>query len=365
MSHVAHLSITTMTEGSKCAWKAHYADSKLVPSKHGESSDPKPCAGVKGTIITIEDLFYNVPNRRKALKNPSEEYQKIVDVVGRYAIRFPHVSFTCKRQGENSADVRTSVRSTSLDNIKNVYGAAVSRELLNLSAEDEALKVKVEGLVSNGNHSSKRMVMILFINGRLVESSPIRRCVEQVYLDYLPKGSHPFLYLNLTFPPANLDVNVHPTKNEVRFMDEEQVVDFIEDSIGGVLKGANSSRSFLMQTLLPGADAVDGGEEGDEKNSKKKASERDREKRADNKMVRVTAATEFGQMDAFVFRVPGTTDKSQSRVTSKRQHGEAAVDVQPAKPRGGGSGMEDGASAEEEAEDLPPTVRKRARTRRE
>ena len=67
----------------------------------GESADPRPCAGVKGTIISIEDLFYNVPNRRKALKNPSDEFSKIVEVVSRYALRFPAVGFTCKKAESN------------------------------------------------------------------------------------------------------------------------------------------------------------------------------------------------------------------------------------------------------------------------
>lgn len=72
--------IVQKDESDAALLQGHYSDSKLVPSKPGESAEPRACAGVKGTVVTIEDLFYNVPNRRKALKNPSEEYQKIVDV---------------------------------------------------------------------------------------------------------------------------------------------------------------------------------------------------------------------------------------------------------------------------------------------
>jgi hypothetical protein len=98
--------------GSPCAYKAHYSDSKMVPAKEGESAEPRACAGVKGTVITVEDLFYNVPSRRQALKNPTEEYAKIVEVVSRYALRFPKVSFTCKKMGDNTADVKTRPNST-------------------------------------------------------------------------------------------------------------------------------------------------------------------------------------------------------------------------------------------------------------
>jgi len=84
----------------------------MVPAKEGESAEPRACAGVKGTVITVEDLFYNVPSRRQALKNPTEEYAKIVEVVSRYALRFPKVSFTCKKMGDNTADVKTRPNST-------------------------------------------------------------------------------------------------------------------------------------------------------------------------------------------------------------------------------------------------------------
>lgn len=112
VSHVAHLTITTMTADSPCAYKAHYSDSKMVPAKEGDSPDPRACAGVKGTVIAVEDLFYNVPSRRQALKNPHDEYAKIVEVVNRYSLRFPKVGFTCKKMGDNTADVKTRPSST-------------------------------------------------------------------------------------------------------------------------------------------------------------------------------------------------------------------------------------------------------------
>ena len=94
ISHIAHLRVTTKTAKSSCAWQAHYADGKLTPVKPGQSPDPKPCAGRPGTQITVEDLFYNVPNRRRAFRSPSEEYAKILDVVGRYAVHCTGVAFS-------------------------------------------------------------------------------------------------------------------------------------------------------------------------------------------------------------------------------------------------------------------------------
>lgn len=93
ISHVAHVTITTKTADGKCAYRANYADGKL-------KSPPKPCAGNQGTQITVEDLFYNVSTRRKALKSPSEEHARIVEVISRYAIHNSGISFSVKKVGE-------------------------------------------------------------------------------------------------------------------------------------------------------------------------------------------------------------------------------------------------------------------------
>uniref|UniRef100_A0A8C9CXK7 MutL homolog 1 n=1 Tax=Phocoena sinus TaxID=42100 RepID=A0A8C9CXK7_PHOSS len=121
ISHVAHVSITTKTADGKCAYRAHYSDGKL-------KAPPKPCAGNQGTQITVEDLFYNISTRRKALKNPSEEYGKILEVVGRYSVHNSGISFSVKKQGETVADVRTLPNATTVDNIRSIFGNAVSRK---------------------------------------------------------------------------------------------------------------------------------------------------------------------------------------------------------------------------------------------
>uniref|UniRef100_A0A8D8LJJ9 DNA mismatch repair protein Mlh1 n=1 Tax=Cacopsylla melanoneura TaxID=428564 RepID=A0A8D8LJJ9_9HEMI len=112
ISHVAHLTIITKTKTSPCAYRGSYIDSKL--------KDPiKACAGNQGTQIIAEDLFYNIPTRRKALKSPSEEYHKIAEVVSRYAVHNPHVGFTLKKQNENLAEIRTRPNSSHSEVIGN------------------------------------------------------------------------------------------------------------------------------------------------------------------------------------------------------------------------------------------------------
>jgi len=298
-----------------------------------------------------------MPNKNmKALTESNHtEYSKIVDVVSRYSLRFPKIGFTCKKMGDNTADVKTRPNSSVKDNIRNIYSAALARELLELAEESNSPKVKVEAHLSNPNYSMKRMTFVLFINGRLVECSPIRRCIEQVYSPYLPKGAHPFVYMSLEFPPESLDVNVHPTKNEVRFQDEELVIDFLQEVIEKKLLGSNASRTFYTQTLMPGAADVS----HEDAEEKQPPGLKNANVPPPKSMVRTTAATEAGQMEAFVTRLPPTTDLSQSRVSTKRQRGEPAGGMVAAVDHRGG------ALPEDVEEVLPPTIRKKARARKD
>ncbi|CAG7823197.1 unnamed protein product [Allacma fusca] len=220
ISHVAHLRIITKTADSVCAYQAEYIDGRLkvIPGV----TNPKPCAGNKGTIITAEDLFYNMDIRRRALKAPSEEHNRIVDVVTRYAVHNSKVGFSVKKAGEGNVDMRTPPKSTAVDNIRVLYGGQIARELLEVKHEDEHFKMR--GHVTNVNFSTKKFTFLLFINHRLVESAAIRKAVDAVYTSYLPKGSHPFLYLSIEMNPRNVDVNVHPTKNEVHFLHEDLII---------------------------------------------------------------------------------------------------------------------------------------------
>ena len=206
--------------------------------------------------------------RRQAFKNSTEQYQRILDVVTKYSVHFGEqkVSFTCKKQGQPMSDLHTPVNSSSLENIKIAYGASVARELIpfelsqgdcykkneknvknekngkngngqhgnnsdggssSLNMENEitrkedemalaaaglndALVFSINGLISNANFSSKRGICIIFINNRLVECVSVKRVIEAVYAEVLPRHSHPFIYLSMRMPPQHVDVNVHP-----------------------------------------------------------------------------------------------------------------------------------------------------------
>jgi DNA mismatch repair protein MLH1 len=246
ISHVSRVSITSMPPGSMCAHRANFSDGILVDNSITN------CAGILGTTISVADLFFNVPARRAALSSASEEYRRIVEVVQRYAIRHASrgVSFSCKQLATVAPDVLIAANTSTLDAIAAVFGHGIRRELLPLeifrqmpeatAASDAdvsqaaaqgstsvaaagAKKPFCSGFFSNANFSLKRGVAIIFINDRLVDCAPLRRALDAVYSELLPKGSHSFVYLALQLPSEDLDVNVHPTKREVNIYQGESL----------------------------------------------------------------------------------------------------------------------------------------------
>ncbi|KZV99557.1 hypothetical protein EXIGLDRAFT_738920 [Exidia glandulosa HHB12029] len=260
ISFVAHLSVTTKTKTDSCAWKACYANGALAPAKAGQTPDPKPCAGTDGTIITVENLFHNVPVRLAALRNPSDEYARLLDVMTKYAVHKPSVSFTCRKTGAGQPDMHTpgGTSTGTKDNIHRLYGASVSAALIQIASGEDGEEEVVDGgekmdwrydaWCSNASYAAKSLKFILFINGRLVDSLPLRRAIESVYAPILAKGSHPFVYLSLHLSPHCLDVNVHPTKREVRFLFEDEVIARFTAVLSSKLAEHAQSRPFTFNT---------------------------------------------------------------------------------------------------------------------
>ncbi|KAJ7145341.1 histidine kinase-like ATPase, partial [Mycena crocata] len=263
ISHVAHFSVVTKTKTEACAWKASYLDGALVGAKTGQTAEPKPCAGNDGTTIIIEDLFYNTPTRLSALRSASEEYSRILDVLTKYAVHNPKVSFVCKKAGSPSPDLSTPSSSEIPQAIRLLYGHSIAKDLLHATfsskkkAEDEDMEDesedagreswRAEAHFTNANYQSKKMVFLLFINHRLVESSRMKRALEAVYSGVLPKGASPFIYLSLQIDPRDVDVNVHPTKKEVHFLNEDSITDQISDTLQRSLASQAQSRVFEYQ----------------------------------------------------------------------------------------------------------------------
>eukprot|EP00899_Mesostigma_viride_P028828 jgi/Mesvir1/912/Mv17473-RA.2 len=340
ISFVAHLSVTTMMVGAPHANRVSYKDGIMLPP------GPVPCAGVKGTTLVVEDLFYNVPTRRKALRAPSEEYARILDVMGRYAVFKNGVSFSCKKQGESGADIHTSACKSHLDSIRQVYGNQVARNLISITlskrarsstaagglegkeregledGDDGDFTLDLDGLISNANYVAKKTTFILFINGRLVESPSLKKALEAVYASILPKAARPFVYLSLSLPPAEVDVNVHPTKKEVNFLNHEKVVEAVQQLVEASLLNSNSSRTFATQSLLPGASQPLTGSNHDTGPKNGKAPTKPAgmsQKTLEYKLVRTDAKSR--KLEAFADHFQGPSDDKLRRVRQRKSLG--------------------------------------------
>ncbi|KAL9597298.1 MAG: hypothetical protein Q9219_005222 [cf. Caloplaca sp. 3 TL-2023] len=206
-----------------------------------------------GHGINVEDLFYNVPSRRKAFRSPSEEYAKVLDMVGRYAVHCTGVAFSCKKHGDSALSISTPSNASTVDCIRQVYGSAIANELIDFTISDQKWGFSASGWTSNANYHVKKTTILLFINHRSVESTAIKKAIEQIYSSFLPKGGHPFVYLSLDIDPQRVDVNVHPTKREVNFLNEDEIIESFCNEIRLKLSSVDTSRTFTTQYLLPGA----------------------------------------------------------------------------------------------------------------
>lgn len=140
-----------------------------------------------------------------------------------------------------------------MDSIRQIHGGAVANELISLELDNPKWGFKASGRMTNANYHAKKTTVLLFINHRSVESTAIKRAIEQVYSGFLPKGGKPFVYLSLEIEPQRVDVNVHPTKREVNFLNEDEIIEEVCTELHTKLSSVDTSRTFTTQTLLPGA----------------------------------------------------------------------------------------------------------------
>lgn len=167
------------------------------------------------------------------------------------------MAFSCRKHGDSGVSISTPAVAGTIDRIRQIHGSSVANELVEFNIEDEKLGFLSSGLVTNANYHVKKTVILLFINHRAVESMAVKRAIEQTYSAFLPKGGHPFVYINLEIEPQRVDVNVHPTKREVNFLNEDEIIEYICSEIRSKLAQVDSSRTFLTQTLLPGVTTVE------------------------------------------------------------------------------------------------------------
>ncbi|CAL1373770.1 unnamed protein product [Linum trigynum] len=298
MTHVAHVTVTTITKGQLHGYRVSYKDGVM-------EHQPKACAAVKGTQIMVENLFYNMVARKKTLQSTVDDYSKIVDVISRFAIHHTSVSFSCRKHGAVRADVHSVATSSRLDVIRSVYGPSVSCNLMKLETSDSdpvGSIFSMDGFISSSNYMAKKTTMVLFINDRLVECTALKRALEIVYAATLPKASKPFIYMSIQLPPEHVDVNVHPTKREVSLLNQERIIEKIQSVAESKLRSSNTSRVFPEQTLDPSQLSPFSSSKDSQTDSPPTASKS--QKTPVNKIVRTDAMDPAGRLDAYLKAKP-------------------------------------------------------------
>ena len=188
----------------------------------------EPAGVPQGTTIVVEDLFYNVPARLKFLKHDLTERRVIDSLVAKYALAYPRIRF---RQVDNhSITLQTSGDGDRRAIYAALYGIEIARQMLEVHAAEEPLQLG--GFISPASITrSNRKEITFFINGRWVSDTPLTQALLQAYNTLLMVGRYPMAALFLNLSPEDVDVNVHPTKAEVRFKNQDQVFSFVQRSV--------------------------------------------------------------------------------------------------------------------------------------
>ena len=200
----------------------------------GEYVAERNIAAANGTTVAVRNLFYNIPARRKFLKKPSTESGYISDVITKLALGNPHISFRYINNG--SELIKTKGNNDLKSTIYQIYGKEISVSLLPVDyVKDE---IHVSGYVCKPEmYRSNRSYEHMFINGRHIKSEIISSSVEQSLKTMLPVGKFPIFYLFIKIDPALIDINVHPSKLEVRFWNDNKVFEIVSSAIKKAVEG--------------------------------------------------------------------------------------------------------------------------------
>jgi len=229
IASVAHLSIVS-SNGSD--------DGAELSIFNGELGELAPAANIDGTQVTIRDLFYNTPARRKFLKTPRTEARKIIDMVRRFGLSMPNIGYSLTVDGKKVIELFPEELA---ERIGSLFDNTYKENLIpiNISKADYTFS----GYVGNLNLIRKRFgEQFIFMNGRYIKDRLLNSAVYSAYQSLVKRGEYPFFVINIQIPFEQVDVNVHPMKTEVRFHDEWRVYHVLKS-------GVNDALSEILNTI--------------------------------------------------------------------------------------------------------------------
>lgn len=196
--------------------------------ENGEILNQKPAKAKRGTDILVESLFYNTPARLKYIKSLYTELGKITDIVNRMAMSHPDIRISLISDGKTIIKTNGSGRTNEV--MAEIYGMKVAKDLVHITGDTS--DYHLEGYVAKPEHSrSNKHYISIFINGRYIKNFLLNKAIQEGYHTLLMIGRFPICYINIEMDPILVDVNVHPTKLEVRLSKEDQLFELIVEKI--------------------------------------------------------------------------------------------------------------------------------------
>lgn len=242
---VSRLRIVTRAEGEEAGREMEWLGSELLKDA--------PVARTPGTDIFVDDLFHNLPARKKFLSSPAAELRRITSLIQSFAIAFPDVAFSMK---DEDRELFVYPASDLPQRVEAIFGRTSFERLIPF--EERLGQLAISGFLSRPDMTrGNRTMQFYFVNGRIIRDRLLSHAVHQAYHSLVPRDKYPMLVLFLEMPPEDVDVNVHPTKAEIRFKNDRDVHRLVQSSIRSAL-GAGD-RSFkdrvesIYQTIFPGS----------------------------------------------------------------------------------------------------------------
>lgn len=239
IASVSNFTLLTRPESEEFATSVHIDG--------GENMEVTASGGSTGTTVIVENLFFNVPARRKFLKTVSTEGRYISELLTRLALSRPDVRF---KLVNNDKEVLSTPGDGDLEHaIRALYGKNVAENLLEVSLNDP--KVRVSGFIGKPTLlKGTRQWQTFFVNGRCIGSKMLSKAMDHAYQSQIPKSGFPFAVINITVDTASVDVNVHPQKSEIKFSDDSLIYKAMYKALTDALTKPMSAQKTQV-TLLP------------------------------------------------------------------------------------------------------------------
>lgn len=269
----------------------------------GKGGTPEETGAPDGTTFLVRQLFYNTPARRKFLKTPMTEAGHVADLVTRLSLSHPEISFEFRNNGQSK--LHTSGNGNLRDVIYHIYGREIVSHLLETDVQEEGIRMTGcigEPAVSRGNRNYETF----FLNGRFIKSSLLSKAVEDAYKDFQMQHKYPFTVLHLQVDLSVVDVNVHPTKMEVRFQNQQSVYNTVYQAV---------SQALHREQMIPEVELPDPPRSESTGNTQGDTAEKDGEKIPDNTRENIKKQSALYKKQSALYKKNDDTNEKQSALS--------------------------------------------------